>query len=788
MKGRLRSAAAIGAVVIGMISSTAYAQDATEGADNTGVSDIIVTAQKRAQNVQDVPIAISAVSNEYLESRDISSLDRLGAVSPNVKIERAPSNKTIAQISIRGSVTINPAVTWEPAVGLYLDGVYIAKAQGSIFDVADLERVEILRGPQGTLYGRNTLAGAVNLVTKKPSGEFGGSAEFSYGNFGYWKAKASVDLPQMGIFSAKFAGQIQKRDSFIKIGPNPFSQAFLAGPNSVNGTNDLDNYSGMAQLRARPSDALTIDYAFDYSHYDQRPDYAQLIKVNRNGLPGDIFDPNAPGNLAAIFPLYLYAQGDRQSQGSIDGNPLFEKSTTLGHALTISLDLGNATLKSISAYRKLRWSDSLDLDGSPLDIAFTQRFSSYHAFSQELQLSGSAMGDRLNYVVGAYYLKDKAEANNPLNFFLHGSQLDSRYGSHTEAYAAFAQVDFQIVDPLTLTVGGRYSHERKDIMRVFRVLADATIPAAFLPFTVINVPYGGVPDKTYSDFSPAVTLRYEVNDRVNVYARYARGFKSGGFNGETQVAAAPTTSCPSGFTELCEPYKPEKVDSYEVGFKSRLLDNKLQLNVAAFWDEHKDIQLSVFLGAAAASLVRNAAAARIRGLEFEAIARPADWLTINGSFALLDAKYKRFIGFDPVANADIDVSNNRAFPHAPKYSVSLGADWQIAQGDWGKFNIVGDMSFVSAYYTSPYALRSPGASDQIAMSTRSQGRTIINLRAAFSDFKIGGVKTQLAIWVHNLTKENHASNFIDFGPAFGGLEVGNFPDPRTYGLTLGVRF
>ena len=271
-----------------LLASTALAMPAiaqdTASQDNGGIGDIVVTAQKRAENVQDVPLAISAVSSEYLESRDISSIDRLGSIAPNVKIERAPSNKTISQIAIRGSVTINPAVTWEPAVGLYLDGVYIAKAQGSIFDVADLERVEVLRGPQGTLYGRNALAGAVNLVTKKPTGEAGGSAEISYGNYDYWKGKAVLNLPAMGALSMKVSGQIQKRDGFVKVGPNPFPQAFLARSSSVNDLGNLDGKSGMIQLRLKPEGNFTADYQFDYSRYNQRTDFSQLVSVLPNAL------------------------------------------------------------------------------------------------------------------------------------------------------------------------------------------------------------------------------------------------------------------------------------------------------------------------------------------------------------------------------------------------------------------------------------------------------------------------------------------------------------------------
>ncbi|MBC7521703.1 MAG: TonB-dependent receptor, partial [Sandarakinorhabdus sp.] len=191
MKTWLMTSAAMAAVTLA--AGPAFAQ-AVAAADDA-VPEIVVTAQKRSERIQDVPIAISAVSSQFLQSRGITSIDSLGSIAPNVKFERAPSNKTISQIAIRGSVTINPAITWEPAVGLYLDGVYIAKAQGSIFDVADLERVEILRGPQGTLYGRNALAGAVNLVTKKPTGELGGLGEFTYGNYNQIRGRAILDLP-----------------------------------------------------------------------------------------------------------------------------------------------------------------------------------------------------------------------------------------------------------------------------------------------------------------------------------------------------------------------------------------------------------------------------------------------------------------------------------------------------------------------------------------------------------------------------------------------------------------
>ncbi|MCP5395270.1 MAG: TonB-dependent receptor [Sphingomonadaceae bacterium] len=781
MKHLLAASALCGSLAL--VSSPVMAQEANSV---RGDGVIIVTAQKREENIQEVPIAITAVGAEYLESRGVASIDDLGSVAPNVKFERAPSSKTISQIAIRGSVTINPAITWEPAVGLYLDGVYIAKAQGSIFDIADLERVEILRGPQGTLYGRNALAGAVNLVTAKPSGEAGGRAEITYGSFNQWKFKGVLDLPQMGPISAKVSGQYERRDGLVKIVPNAVPGVFTALPNVVDETDTIRSGSFMVQLRAELTDSVTVDYTYDYSKQDQKPPFAQLLRVNRNGDPRDIFDPGSPGYAfgGAYFPLDLYANPDRQTTASIDG-AVYEKSRSYGHALTLTADLGATTVKSITAYRNLAWSDGLDLDGSPMPVAYTQRITDYDAFSQELQLTGLAMNDRLAYVLGAFYFDESAETLNPQSFFGGGADFQSDYGSNTKAWALYAQLDFDLTDALKLTLGGRYTHEKKDVRRYLRVNMDVA-NGIFAPVVVADIGYGDIADATYNDFSPAITLGYEFSPDFNVYARYAKGFKSGGFNGETNVfydPAALAAGCPFGAAELCDPYDAEKVDSYEVGFKSQFMDRRLTFNVAAFLDNHKDIQLAIFTASgAAASIVRNAASAEIKGLEFEATARPLDTLTLNGSLALLDARYKRY------TDGGVDVSDNRAFPHTPKVTASAGFDWEAFSGDWGKLNFYGDINYVSKYFTFPYALQTPTASDQGAFTTRSDGRTIVNLRVSVSDIQVGGAALSLSAFVRNLTKEDSPSNFIDFGPGFGGLTLGYFPDPRTWGVTLGAKF
>lgn len=760
----------------GALAVPAAAQDAAQVEDSSdGIGMIVVTAQKRAENVQDVPIAITALGSQFLETRGIDSIDDLGTVAPNVKFERAPASKTISQIAIRGSVTINPAITWEPAVGLYLDGVYIAKAQGSIFDIADLERVEILRGPQGTLYGRNALAGAVNLVTRKPSGEAAGRVELTYGSFDEVRLRGSIDLPQMGAFSAKVSGQYRKRDGLIDL--------TAADGRGRSRTDSIDSGSFMVQLRAEITDTITADYTYDYSKSNQTPPFSQLLRVNRNGDPRDIFDPGSPSYAfgGAFFPLDRVANPDRVTTAAIDA-PVYERSRSYGHALTLTAGMGDAEIKSITAYRDLAWADGLDLDGSPFPVAFTQRISDYHAFSQELQVTGTAFADRLAYVVGAFYFDEKAETVNPQTYFGGGTDLDSNYGSNTEAWAVYAQLDYDLTDRLKLTLGGRYTEETKDISRFFRINFDAA-NGITSPLVIADLPYGVIPEAKFTDFSPAVTLSYTASDAINLYARFAQGFKSGGFNGESNVFAAPTTDCPSGALELCEPYLPEQVDSYEFGVKSRFLDDQLIVNLAAFRNDSKDMQLSVFTATTgAASVIQNAAAARIQGLEIETVLRPFDSLTINASLALLDPEYNRFI------DGGVDVSDNRAFPHAPETTASIGADWRVTEGEWGRFNIYADLNYSSEYFTFPYALTAPAASDQVAASTQSQGRTIVNLRATLAEFPIGGLEADISVFVRNLTKEDAPSNFIDFGPGFGGILLGYFPDPRTFGVTAGMRF
>lgn len=732
------------------------AQQTTSG---TGLEEVVVTAQRRAEKLQDVPIAITALTARQLEARGITSIDSLNSMAPNLQVSYTPGSTTAAQIAIRGGVTVNPALTWEPTVGIYLDGVYIGKTQGSVFDVVDLERVEVLRGPQGTLYGRNTLAGALNLVTRPPSGEMSGTANVSVGNYNYRQGRLTLDLPKVGIASVGIGLRKAVRDGWIDVMP-----ATPGGPVPVDELNDLDTTSARLAVRLDFSDKIVGDYRFDYSDVDQNTSHSQLTRADAAFFG---FFAGIPGVGPRIASVPDYVSQDRETRASIDG-AVFEESTIQGHSFTLAWELSDSTsFKSISAYRKLEWDDLLDLDGSPINVAHSSRLSDYDSLSQELQLLGH--GDRYRYVAGLYYFEDDGFTNNPLHFFgeFGSPPIDSRYGFTTQAWSAYTQVDFDLTDRLTLTGGLRYTNEKKDIDRSY---SDVTIP-------VPNI-FTATAAGTFSDVTPLAIVAFKATDSINLYAKYSEGFKSGGFNGEA-VSAAETRA----------PYQAETIESVEFGAKTTLADGRAILNIAAFQNRHDDMQLSVFVGTAAASVIRNAGKATIRGFEVEGVFQPTDAIRLGLSYGYLDPGYDEFfedVGTPPVRR---NVADNRVFPHTPENTFSANIEADIAQTSYGVWRAIVDYSYTDEFYLYPYALTPENpATQQTAGDTLIKGYGLLNARLQLAEMQLGGMDVAATLWAKNLTDEEYVANRIDFGPAFGNLTQSYFGMPRTYGLELNARW
>lgn len=709
------------------------------------LEEVIVTAQKRAQSLEDTPIAISAFDSQSIERLGIEDVQDVGHLAPNVSITETPSNATGATIGIRGSVTINPAPYWEPTVGMYINGVFVGKNLGGIFDLIELERVEVLRGPQGTLYGKNTVGGAVNLITTKPSGQFGGKVRVGVGNYGLWSVYTAVDTPSLdlglGKISASVAGMRKKRDDLYDNKADPLGNPFgLNSPApSASGFKNIDSHGFRASVLWDVNDDLSALYEYRYHNADQHPPLSQLTDVQ----PGGPTDP--------ILNGYLVSADHRASQISND-HAFFEKAESRANALHIDWHagqlgfLGDVTFKSITSYQTLDTSDSQDLDGSPIDLFHFGRYFDYKQTSQEFQMLGTT--DITNYVLGLYYFKEKGDVINPITFFGAFGQptLQQYYGLDNDSYAVYGQIDVRPLDRLTLTFGARYTSENKK-QYIWH-------PDSGIPYTKA--------DKGWTNFTPTFTASYSFMDNVNGYFRIARGWKSGGFNSE-----AVTTQI------FAKAYNPEKVTSYELGLKSRLFDNRLQLNTAVFYNKVEDMQLSIFTGgASAASIIENAGKATIWGFELEMVGQVTDNLRAFLNYGYLHPRYDEFLNA-----SGQDVRSDQYFAYSPENTIAAGLDWTILEESFGKLDFHADWSFKDNY--TPYI---DPAQREV---TKISGYYLVNAKLTLSEIPVGDdQKLQVSLWGKNLTDEEYRVTGIPFGP----WTISNFGDPRTYGVEVTYEF
>lgn len=732
-------------VAVGLAMSAAQAQPVLE--------EVIVTAQKREQSLQDIPVAITAFSETEILTRGIRDVKDLGLFVPNVQIAPSPGGNTGATVAIRGSTTINPALTWEPTVGLYLDGVFLGKNLGGIFDVAELERVEVLRGPQGTLYGKNTLGGAINLVTKAPADEMGGYVEASGGNEGYFGFRGRFETGAIGTVGeglGEFRGSVayasRSRDGFYDNvdsdptgGFNPF-----VNPVSSDYLQDLESDAARVDLALSVTESFNVRYSYDDSSIEKRPSMGQLTDVS-----GPAFEAFGLGFLGDLQALYVTPASERADAISND-QAGYERSDVSGHALTLSLDWNEMTLKSITASRELKWSDALDIDGTPMNLFTSTRDVDYEQFSQEFQLSGDNAG--LNWVAGIYYFSEQGDVYNPIQFFgLFGAPADNNeYGLDNTSWAVYGQADWSITEALTLTAGLRYTDEEKD-------------QYIFHP----NTSTGGVgafdlaAKDSWSNTTGTLVLSYSLGDSTTLYAKAAQGWKAGGFNGEAPSAEA-----------FLDSYEPEEVNSYELGWKSRFLGDRLQINAAAFLNDISDMQFSVFLegSGGAASTVANAGAATVKGLELELAAQLSEGVRVGVNYGYLDTKYDEFIELGQ------DVRGLKDFPYAPESTASVDLDWSVLRMDWGRVDFHIDWSYKDDYV--PYTNKSQNVTSQIA------SYDVVNARLAINEIKLGSMELQLSVWGKNLFDEEYRENTIPFGL----WTVSYWGEPATYGVDARVSF
>ncbi|SNS63743.1 iron complex outermembrane recepter protein [Sphingomonas laterariae] len=705
-------------------ATPAFAQDAAPAEGSTaaveaqGLEEIVVTAQKRSESLQKTPISIMAMTSADIEKKGIVDLTDLRSQVPALQVTPHPNSATTARVFIRGVGNNDDQITVDPSVAVYLDGIYVARGQGLSAEIAEVERIEVLRGPQGSLYGRNATGGAINYITKAPDlGEFSAKQTFTVGNYDQFRSRTRVNIPVGDKLAVELAYLHSEKDGYVdNLGTG------------VKRFGDQRRDAYRAAVLWEPIDTLQLRYTYDRSDINDTPAYM-------------------------VYAPFYPDQADRPTAGSPAVNNLLRNDVTAqGHNFTATWEVAdNLTIKSLTGYRKLDNETHQDyLTGAvgPFPVFLTNFYQNQEQWSEELQLIGSAFDDQIEYVVGAYWFDEKADSFDTT--VPTGRPTSNRTATvRNKAYALYGQGTWRpdFLDGLYVTGGIRWSRDERKA-----TLAQEVIPVGG-GTPIVLAPGAG--DNSFNDVSPSLTVGYNVNPDVNVYAKYASGYKTGGYN----LRASSIERFEDGFG-------PETLDSFEFGIKSSWLNNRLRANLAVFRSNYKDIQTNVQIDPANPAItdVFNAGKARIQGIELDLTAKPTKSLTFSANYAYLDAKYQKII--DPLTNADI--TSAFTFVEAPKHTLTTSAEYYFPEMS------IGQLSASVDYFMQS---KKSSATSDARYVIGDYG--LLNARLTLSDIPLGLGKWRLSAFGKNLTdKEYYVAHFA------GGLPAAIFGEPRTYGLEL----
>ena len=737
-------------------SSQATGAPNAEGAGPT--SEIVVTARRTEERLQRVPASVSAFNERALDRIQAQDTTGLQGAVPNLNIVQGRGSSDATNIYIRGIGQPDALQTFDPAVGVYIDDVYLSRIRGTQLDLLDLERIEVLRGPQGTLYGKNTIGGAIKFVTRRPGQDFRANMSFALGTHGELEGRAAVSGPVSNTIALGIAVIHSQHDGFVR------------DPVLDQRYNDRNVTAGRVAVAFTPSTKLRVDLTADDSREDAELNVGRPVN-NLTTFSGTTLVVDNP---VGSGPYHWTGR-------TTPGLPNSTKTRHYGFAGTVAYDLTDAlTLKSITAYRNLKTDDFIDIDASRFQVGDVFVGVKQHQVSQEFQLAYD--GPRLKGVAGLYYLDEhitshqEAFANDLLGpLFLNSGFLrtiDDRLT--TKSYAAYANGSYEIVPTVRLSADIRWTHETKDYFRTTSAFF-SLLP--FLNNTFVFAP----PRGKWNDWSPMASVDWQVNPATMLYARVAKGFKSGGFNGRANDPTSATK------------YKPETVWSYEAGFKTTLL-NQLKLNGDVFDNEYKDFQARISAGSGDLSgfpqpvlSVVNAGKLRIKGAELEAAWTPAPELLFDTQIGYLDAKYLQF--FDARFPNQSRAFQTPAF--SPHWTMRFGAQYSP------HINGIGDVTFAGqARYRSRMALAvdntliiyrnfaDPGTGTTIPVKGLFQ-----NPYWLFDAHVVWQATKQLAVGLYgyNLTNNAYKTDAQEFS-SVGNIRTVYYGAPRTVALRVTVRY
>jgi iron complex outermembrane recepter protein len=737
-------------------SKTAAARQATaapndQGQDNA-TGDIVVTARRTEERLQRVPASISAFNERALERIQATDTTGLQGAVPNLNIVQGRGSSNATNIFIRGIGQPDALQTFDPAVGVYVDDVYFSRIRGNQLDLLDVERIEVLRGPQGTLYGKNTIGGAIKYITRKPGQDFRANMSFAVGNYGDLEGRAAIAGPISNTIAVGVAAIHSEHGGFVH------------DPVLDQRYNDKNSTGGRAAIAFTPSSKVRVDLTADYSREDAALNVGRPVNnlVSLFGVVLPVSDPVGSG------PYHWRGR-------TTPGLPNSTKMTHYGFAGTAAFDVtDNLTLKSITAYRNLKTDDYIDIDATQYQVGDVFVGVHQNQFSQEFQ--GTYTGRRFSGVAGLYYLREHVPSHQEAyaNDFLRSPLIPGITFTRTvdddlvtKSYAGYANGSYAILPTVRISAGIRWTHETKDYFRTTSTLSNF----ALLRGTYVFAP----PRGTWTDTSPMASIDWQATPSTMFYARVAKGFKSGGFNGRANSVAESTK------------YDPETVWSYEAGFKTTIA-NQLRLDGDVFDNEYKNFQARVsgldtdpVTGLPSPKLsVLNAGKLRISGAELEASWTPIPQLLIDTQIGYLDAKYKKF--------ADVRFTNfggSRAFQtpaFAPKWTLRVGAQYSFDMGSSGAITLGGQTR-----YRSRQALavdNTPINSNVPIQGLFQNGYWIEDARIVWEN---ASKKLAIGLYGYNLTDKAYKTDAQEFS-SVGNIRTVYYGNPRTVTVRLTARY
>lgn len=748
---QLTHVALAGLLSIGGGTMVAAAQeDATEttAQDDRRLGIVTVTARRQEEQLFTLPGQVSVLGAETLvEDIAAENIGALQGLVPNLNLVQGRGSSSAANIYIRGIGQPDALATFDPAVGVYVDDVYISRIRGALFDVYDVEQIEVLRGPQGTLYGKNTNGGALKITTKKPGDEVEAFGRVSYGSYNAIEASGTVSGPITDTLGGGLSLYLGQRDGYVD------------DPITGDEYNDKDTWAARGTLVWTPTDSIETVLNVDYT--EESP--SLTVGQPQSLLFAVDLAPATPAS--AIVPLFIPTgeEFDFETATSLSraGGTDLENSNELKHAglgLTTTIDLNEAwTLKSITAHRDLQYDDFIDIDATPVELGDVFVGVEQNQTSQEFQFLYDN-GGNLRGVGGVFWLNENVSSFQQAyadDFLLSGGiplpfVRDIEDNLNLHSYAAFSNVIVDINDKLSFTGGLRYTYELKTYQRGTTTTFDPT-------------GFQFRESESWTDVSPLVSLDYEFNDDFFGYAKVAKGFKSGGFNGR---ANSPGDQ---------EPYDPETVWTYEIGARKSYNDGRFNVSTAVFYNDYKDFQARVSVESEPGDFtfpVFNAGELEIWGVELEAQVLIGDSLTLDAQIGYLDASYGEFLD-ENAPTGDRADTDEPAF--SPDWTARFGGSYAFDLGGAGTLTIGGD-----ANYRGEHAL----AVDQLVPEVFQDSYWLTNARIVWTDVEDSW---SLGVYGKNLGDEVYKTDFQEFA-SVGGIRTAYFGAPQTFTVQLTKRY